>query len=179
MINILEHSSEKYAPRTYANGKVAQATVAIATDLTTPGEITTKKAAGSKYIGFHYGKDSCPKEFGNKLGLFMKSLKANTLNVAGNGIYTLSKHGVTQEEINLFVTKMIYHANMVTKIEKIHTGGQTGVDIAGAVAAFNLDIDAEVLMPRGLIQRDKNKIDKSYTKDAILKQIEQKLDFKE
>lgn len=177
MIIINEHSSNKYAPRTYANGKIADVTVAIATDLTTPGEITTKKASGSKYVGFLYTKESSPIDFGEKLGFFLKGKSAKTLNVAGNGIYTLAKFGVTQDEINEFVTKMIFVANKINKIEKIYTGGQTGVDIAGAVAAFNLNIPADILMPKGFIQRDSKKIDWKRSKDDIIKQIKQSINL--
>ena len=172
MLIIKEHTSHKYSPRTYYKGKMAETTNALAVDLSTAGEISTKKAAGDKYIGFLLEEDSISKEIGEELAKFMTTKNANTLNIAGNGIYTLNKYECSQEHINNFVFEVIYYSNQIREIKKIYTGGQTGVDLAGAIAGNVLGIETEVTMPKGFIQRDKDKIDKTHAIEDIYKQID-------
>jgi hypothetical protein len=71
------------------------------------------------------------------------------LNIAGNGIYTLNQY-TTQEELNQYVTDFIRTLldNGIT-ISEIRSGGQTGVDEAGIIAAQRLGIKASVHAPRG------------------------------
>lgn len=52
-------------------------------------------------------------------------------------------------------------------ITKIYTGGQTGIDLAGAVAGYNLDIDTEVTLPKGFIMRFKDGKDVPMTKEEV------------
>lgn len=172
MIIIQEHSSNKYTPRTYFNAKSADVTVAFAVDLKTAGEILTHKAAGDKYIGFLLTEETKAIDLARQLYLFMKKNNAKTLNIAGNGIYTLSKHNCSQEHINNFICDVIEKVHQYWKIEKIFTGGQSGVDLAGAVVASYLKIDALITLPKGYIQRFEDKIDREHTKEEIEKQIE-------
>jgi hypothetical protein len=153
MIIVKEDKSDKYPPRTYYNAKSGDVTVAFAVDLTTAGEKLTHKAAGDKYIGFQITKQSDPIEIARQLFKVMRNKNAKTLNIAGNGIYTLSKHGWSQEDINEFVLNVVGKVHEFWRIEKIFTGGQTGVDLAGAVVADFLNINAEITLPKGFKQR--------------------------
>lgn len=170
MIEVKEHTSEKYSPRTYFNAKSADVTIAIAADLTTAGERLTHKAAGDRYIGFSLSER--PLHISVELYKFMKEKNAKTLNIAGNGMYTLHKHGYNQQYVNEFVCDVIKKVNQYWVIEKIYTGGQTGVDLAGAVVTKYLNIPALITLPKGYIQRFEDKIDRVHTKEEIDRQID-------
>lgn len=82
------------------------------------------------------------------------------LNIAGNGIYTFVKDGITQEQLNDYVTE--YLREMIEQgvtISEIRSGGQTGIDEAGIVAAQRLGIPAIVNAPRGFLFRNENNQD--------------------
>ena len=49
-MKIIENKSSSYAPRTFANAKSADLTIAFAIDFGTAGEQLTKKAAGQRYV---------------------------------------------------------------------------------------------------------------------------------
>lgn len=67
------------------------------------------------------------------------------LNIAGNGIYTL---GVDQEVVNREITNAVkYLLDHGVEIEEIRSGGQTGVDEAGIIAAQRLGIKSSVVAP--------------------------------
>jgi len=171
-LSLKEHSSSKYPPRTYHNATTSDVTVAFAVDLTTAGEKLTRKAAGEeKYIGFELRDDTEAIDLARKLYKKMKSQNAKVLNIAGNGIYTLSKHGCEQDFINLFVYNVIAKVHEYHPIEKIITGGQTGVDMAGAIAGVALNIPVEVTFPNGYLQRFTHE-DVVQTQEDILKQID-------
>lgn len=173
MVIVQEHSSEKYSPRTYFNAKSGDVTLALAVDLNTAGEKLTHKAAGDeKYIGFLLKDDTQAINVARELYRFMKKKNAKTLNIAGNGIYTLIKHDCTQEHINSFLCDVIEKVHQHWPIEKIYTGGQTGVDIAGAVVAKYLGIDALITLPKGFIQRFEDGVDVTQTKQQVEDQID-------
>ena len=172
-----EHSSTSYAPRTYYNASSSDITVALAVDLSTAGEKLTHKAAGNKYIGFQLIDQSNTEDIAIKIVQKMKELNATTMNVAGNGIYTLSKYNCTQEFINKFVYEILKSVNERIAIKKIYTGGQTGVDIAGAVAAIALGIEVEVTFPKGFKQRFENKEDITQSREIIENQIMNYIDI--
>lgn len=71
------------------------------------------------------------------------------LNVAGNGIYTLIKKGVEQETINQYVYDVVSLVHKHWPLDKIVSGGQTGVDTAGLVTGCALDIDTVGHGPKG------------------------------
>ncbi len=166
-----EHKSDKYGPRTYHNANSADLTVAFAVDLHTAGEVLTHKAAGDRYIGFQLTDETTSLELARQLYRKMKSMNAKSLNIAGNGIYTLSKHNCSQQFINEFVYDVLSRVHEHLPIEKIVSGGQTGVDIAGAVAAKKLNIPAVITFPKGFMQRFEDKRDIFQTKEAVEEQI--------
>ena len=85
-----------------------------------------------------------------------------TLNIAGNGIYTM-KGKYTQQQIDDFTYNLlkaiIESPNLKVKIESIRTGGQTGFDEAGAKAGIKLEIPTLILAPKDWKFRDVNKKD--------------------
>ena len=80
-----------------------------------------------------------------------------TLNIAGNGIYTM-KGKYTQQQVDDFtydlLKAVVESPNLKNKIELLRTGGQTGFDEAGAKAAQRLGIKTLVLAPKGWVFRD-------------------------
>lgn len=171
MVTVQEHKSDSYAPRTYFNATSGDVTVAFAVDLSTAGEKLTHKAAGEKYIGFLLEESTDSLEVARQLFKFMRHKQAKTLNIAGNGIYTLSKHGCDQHHINQFVLDVVSKVHEHWPIEKIYTGGQTGVDLAGAVVAQYLGIEALITLPKGYKQRFENSQDITQTREDIENQI--------
>ena len=171
-IIIQEDKSDKYPPRTYFNAKSSDITLALAIDMDTFGEKLTHKAAGEKYIGFLLEENTNGVEIAQKVIDFMKEKKAKSMNIAGNGIYTFAQKGYSQEHINAFVCDIIEHIHKYYGIEKIYTGGQTGVDLAGAISAEYLKIPGLINLPKGYRQRLENGKDIIQTKEDVEKNIE-------
>lgn len=176
-ISILEHRSEKYSPRTYHNAESADLTIALAVDYETAGERLTKKAAGDRYLVLPLtGKTRDPMVAARLLyqTLRERNLKNPVINVAGNGIYTLKEHGehgFDQDVINLHLSLLLGKVSMHWPIRKIISGGQTGVDMAGIVAASVMGVDAEATLPRGFLQRGLDKQDRKHTEEEIRHQV--------
>ena len=86
-----------------------------------------------------------------------------TLNIAGNGIYTL-KGRYTQSQIDNFTYELLKAVtdskDLIHPIELIRSGGQTGFDEAGIKAAIRLGIPAKILAPKGFKFRDENGADR-------------------
>ena len=80
-----------------------------------------------------------------------------SLNIAGNGIYTM-KGKYTQQQVDNFTYDLLKAVtespNLINKIESIRTGGQTGFDEAGAKAGIRLGIPTIILAPKGWKFRD-------------------------
>ncbi len=172
LLIINEHKSAKYPPRTYYNATSAGVTLAMAVNLHTAGELLTKKAAGERYIGFQLNDEIDDIVIARQLYKKLKTDNVHTLNVAGNGIYTLSEHGCGQDFINYFTYKVISKVHEHWPIEKIYTGGQTGVDLAGAVTGYLLGIPTEVTLPNGFIQRFEDNKDVNGSREKVFEQIE-------
>jgi len=89
-----------------------------------------------------------PKEF---------EVRGITLNIAGNGIYTM-KGKYTQQQVDDFtyklLNKILNSPNLKNKIESIRTGGQTGFDEAGAKAGIKLGIPTIINAPKGWMFRN-------------------------
>ena len=137
--------ASSYAKRTRDNANWSDITLALATDFNTAGEKLTKTAAGDKYVSSNIN-DSVDKIVSsilkqiNRKGLPVKNIK---LNVAGNGIYSLKNF--SQEKVNNLVTEVIKGLQKAgITISEIRSGGQTGVDEAGIIAAQRLNIPNSV-----------------------------------
>ena len=168
-IVVNDHQSSGYRERTKFNADSADLTVAVAKNFATAGERLTKSVAGDRYKSF--GFDDARTD-GRALAQEMQRRGAKSLNVAGNGIYTLTEHGMTQEQVNQHIYDMLSLAHGINPISKIVSGGQTGVDIAGAVAARALGIPAVVTLPRGFVQRNAAGEDRKLSRAEIEQQIE-------
>lgn len=144
--------------RENANADDVDFTFAFAVDFSTYGERATAKAAGSSLVAsdiplrpaggidlsrkavdavVRHVADSLPDEYlhGESCGV----------NIAGNGIYTLAGKGVTQDQCDEFVVKVLDGLRKKgLRFTSVRSGGQTGVDESGAVAGAVLGIPATV-----------------------------------
>lgn len=165
-LTILEHPSAKYGPRTRRNAAVADVTAAFAADYRTAGEVLTKKAAGLKYVAIsllgQHGADQFVRFVHPRLGD-----RPCVVNIAGNGINTFYKYGWDQIKINTEIHRILKLTHW--PIRQIICGGQTGADIAGAVAGVALGIPVEIMMPKGFRQRNAAGID-IYTSEQFVRQ---------
>jgi predicted NAD-dependent protein-ADP-ribosyltransferase YbiA (DUF1768 family) len=148
-----QDASESYVPRTRKNAS-ADATIAIAVDFTTGGERATVrevKAQGKKFIKVD-ARGSIPTQAAQVVK-DLNEANAKTLNIAGNGIQTLAKNGISQEVIDTYVenllTSVVNDPTLKNKITLVRSGGQTGADEAGIKAAIKLGIPAKILAPKG------------------------------
>jgi len=166
-----EEQSSGYRERTIKNAS-ADATIAIAVDFTTAGERLTKSSVinqGKKYLPVVISNESNAEleQYANKiideLNKIKPSLFGITLNIAGNGIYTFDKNEWDQNRIDEFVFELlgeiVSSSKLKHKIISIRTGGQTGVDEAGAKAGIRLGIPTTILAPKGWVFRDINSKD--------------------
>ena len=164
-----------YPIRRKENADWSDVTISFATNFNTWGEIGTKNDAGNKFIpvSMFFGTPEDDYVFVNssvedldakrileaikKQGLPTKNIK---LNIAGNGIYEFkpNERNLTQEEFNDYVTKVIQELQKLgVTISEIRSGGQTGADEAGIIAAIRLGIKATVVAPKGFEYRDINR----------------------
>lgn len=170
MLELREHSSTRYAKRTWENATSADLTVAFAEDFTSPGELLTKRAAGDAYVAIPLSTP--PGDAAKLLSEAASARAANSFNVAGNGICTLARHGCTQEALNSWVFQVMRAVIQEHPIRFVRSGGQTGADIAGLVAAHALGIDCLGLFPKRFLQRGLDNVDLRRTAEEILADIE-------
>jgi hypothetical protein len=172
-VKLVEHSSDKYPPRTYHNAKVADLTVAIAADYSSAGEKLTNKAAGEKYLRLDL--DTNVVEASKILNRAIKNWNVKTLNIAGNGIYTLTKHGYTQDYVNSYIWKILCRLDYDTTLEKVVSGGQTGIDFAAGVACEINCIPCTMTFPKGYLQRFTFK-DIIQSKEIVLTRLDEQVE---
>lgn len=162
---LFTESAGGYQKRTYENAQADEVdfTLAFATDFSTYGEKCTAKAAGDSLISVNLQVKQ-----GGGLDLSQNSVKKAVdsiieclpdeyingydcgLNIAGNGIYTLAKEGIVQEDLDIFmcaVGKMLQERGV--SISSVRSGGQTGMDEAGAAMGKALGIPTTVHAPHG------------------------------
>ncbi len=158
-INFQEEPTFEYRNRTIKNAS-ADATIALAVDFNSAGEKLTKSSVLSqnkKYIPIDANTLTVTKETVDKIVEQLNSANAKTLNIAGNGIYTM-KGKYTQQQVDDFtydlLNQVINSSNLKTKIESIRSGGQTGFDEAGAKAGIRLGLPTIVLAPKGYTFRN-------------------------
>lgn len=169
-----QSSSIGYRQRTIENAQSADMTIAFAVDFNTAGERLTKNAteqAGKLYqpidisnISTNFSTSSSTADITvNNIVSGLNTVNAKSINIAGNGIYTFVTRGLTQEQIDTLVYEMlnriVNNPNLKNRIEKIITGGQTGIDEAGAKAGARLGIYTEVHAPKDWVYRTVDGID--------------------
>lgn len=158
-VYLKEHSQYSYQPRTKFNADNSDLTIAFTVDQFTAGErLTRKLATEMKYmhINLHTVSPACAaRDIHNRIASQFKGA-CNIINIAGNGVYTLTRHKWMQGDANqyLFDTFSVLKdkwGNMPVK--GFRSGGQTGVDIAAAVMAYALGADAVITFPKSYRQR--------------------------
>lgn len=169
MLTIVEHKSASYGPRTFHNAKSADWTVAFAVDFETGGEKLTHRAAGKKYLALPLRRSPIVNARELYKAIYLNKVK--TLNVAGNGIYTCAKFGTYQATVNQLVYETLRKVHEHLPIQKIVSGGQTGVDLAGGVAGYKLGIDVEMTLPAGFRQRNERKVEIYQTEADVRRQV--------
>lgn len=169
-LEISESESSYYSVRTKRNAKKGDITLAVANNYNTAGEKNTAKnvaEAGKQLIKYIAGEKltALAQRVADALG------NGSTINVAGNGIYSWA--GKTQEELNEQMYKILREVKRLNpNFTTVVTGGQTGSDIAGAIAARALGLDVDVHMPAGFLQRHADGKDYTHTLAEIQAQIE-------
>ena len=166
-ITFEEEQSSGYRERTMKNAS-ADATIAIAIDFSTAGEILTKKSVlnqKNKYIPIQLTTLSITDDLIDSIVTELNTINkifGIELNIAGNGIYTF-KNKITQQQLDDYVYnilhKVINSPRLNTKINSTRSGGQTGIDEAGAKASIKLGLPTTVLAPLGWKFRDINSRD--------------------
>jgi hypothetical protein len=155
-ITFEEEQSSGYRNRTIKNAS-ADATIAIAADFNSAGERLTESSVrqqGKSYIPVVLSVETMIQEeaYAEKIVEELNKVKAKTLNIAGNGIYTL-KGDFKQTELDEYVYDLlnliVNSPKLENKIISIRTGGQTGIDEAGAKAGVRLGIPTTILAPKG------------------------------
>lgn len=152
LISIASLPDKGYGARTRHNAERADLTVAFAIDYQTTGEQATRKFAGEKYLAIPFGFK--PIDAAKKLLAGMTERNVSILNVAGHGLQTLGRHGKTQSETNKWMFEVLRFAHDRRPIQKIVSGGQTGVDTAAAVAGVALGIEVDMSYPDGFLRRN-------------------------
>jgi hypothetical protein len=172
-LRILEYGSASYAPRTRYNARTADVTVAFAVDPNTRGEQLTQREARGRYALVEIDVTRGVSEVAEALIAKLEALEipVRILNVAGNSLHTLAKHGLGQSRIDTWVHGVLTYVHRRYRLEHVLCGGQTGVDIAGAVGAVALGIPVTVSMPVGFIQRGADGTDRAHTREEVEAQV--------
>lgn len=142
-IDFIISKSRNYRDRTKENADWSNITLALAEDFNTAGERLTRTVAGGKYVSANISNevntivDSLYKQITEK-----GKTKDIKLNIAGNGIHSLS---LTQSQYDAKLVDIIkgLQAKGIT-ISEIRSGGQTGIDEAGAKAGQFLNIKTTI-----------------------------------
>ena len=136
-----------YPSRTQENIDNSDITVAFAVNFKTPGEIGTEKKAKGKYVAVQLTENNGELSFDNNsldTIVSMASIigRPIKMNIAGNSIPTFA---VGQDKVNDAIEKALkYLQDKGVQIEEIRSGGQTGADEAGIIAAQRLGIPSIV-----------------------------------
>ena len=190
-LKITTSTSNWFKPRTIDNINNSHITIAFANDFSTAGEQLTTNEANkrNKYLRPGSGRDTKhipmsnlealnnPKETAKEIAEFFKKRYSNSktfvLNIAGNGIYSLNRV-TTQQELNSKMRDVLKELmNELPNTEIIvRSGGQTGMDLAGVVAAYSLGLKTIIHMPSGYRIRTKENKDMSFkSKEEFIKYI--------
>lgn len=166
---IMEDDSVSYQSRTVKNAQWSDVTLAFAVNPDSQGEIETREAAGSKFLGVKLSGDINDPVFMSDTAEYVVSqIKAREdfpslnrkgilLNVAGNRLSVLKRNNMDQNSIDKLVEHVLRAvAESGIIIEEIRTGGQSGVDEAGIHAAQSMGRTCSILCPKGFRFSDSN-----------------------
>lgn len=166
---ILEERGIGYRERTRFNASSADLTIAIAVDFETAGERLTRTSAGERYLALPY--DGNVISTARTLYRVLHEREAKTLNVAGNSMTHWRLRGIHQRALNQFVFQVLALVHNHHPISHVRSGGQTGADLAGLVAALGLGILATGTFPVGFLQRTAFGDDVHRSKEEIEQEI--------
>lgn len=162
---VFTQSEGGYARRTRENAGRCDLTLAFAVDFDTAGERLTAQAAKGKIIQQPVSRTMSAVEAADDIyGCLSEEEKSRelVLNIAGNGMETFSKGGLGQEFLNGVVKGTLEELlRRGVRIGSVVSGGQTGADEAGILAAKALGIPAEVHAPKGWTMRGPDGVDVS------------------
>lgn len=175
-----EDNDAGYGPRTEINAKKSDVTIAIALNFDSAGEKLTK-AVTNKHNKLYIPvspigdiKEKAKKIVNLLNDTFLGKKQTLTINIAGNGISTLSGK-LTQQECDDFtydlLLSIILHEEFKLKIHYIRSGGQTGFDEAGLKAGIKLKINTIAYYPKGYRIRDLSG-DKNQTRQEVYKRLD-------
>lgn len=153
MLTLRAHRSPTYPPRTFENAGGADLTAAFALDFSTAGEKLTRKAANGRYAALPLENPAVDNARLLFAALRERAVERPTLNIAGNGIYSLAPLGWDQDRVNAYMHAVLSLVHTHWPLGRVVSGGQTGIDWAGAVAATALRIPAAMTFPAGFLQR--------------------------
>lgn len=173
-MKLIAHSSPKYRARTEHNATSADLTVAWAEDFDSAGERLTKKLAGDKYLATHLSTD--PVHAARILYKQCRDRGVRVLNIAGNGIYSLSDKGWSQGTLNFWVYQVLALVHKHYPLEMVISGGQTGVDFAGGVAAEVLGLNPVMTFPKDFLQRTLTVHDFTQTEANVMAEVERQVE---
>ncbi len=169
-IDFREHDQTGYSARTRHNAASAQLTAAFAFDFETAGEKLTRRAAGDRYVAIPLSIK--PIEAARMLYRALKQHDAHVLNIAGNGMHTLAHYDVNQGEANSYLLVVLAHVTAHWRLDRVISGGQQGVDMAGVIAASTLGIPSTATLPRGFLQRDEHGRDFQTSPEELQRQVQ-------
>lgn len=150
--------NNSYPSRTRENANWSDITIALAQDFNTAGEKLTKRVAGNKYVSsILLAESNDASEIAEKLYSQIKAKgKVDNLkiNIAGNGIYSMKQNQSYYNDLMTIILKKLQDKGIT--ISEIRSGGQTGIDEAGIIAAQRLGIPNEVHSTANFMFRDKS-----------------------
>lgn len=165
---IMEDSARNYSHRTWVNAVWSDITLALASDFSSPGEITTMRAAGDKHLRCQLSRNlkhilRFDREFAEEAAEIAEMIRSHhcykedglRLNIAGNGLVTLLKSGIDTDMVTALLVKVFSACEKEgIKIVEVRSGGQSGVDEAGIKAAQKCGLECSILAPKGFRWRD-------------------------
>lgn len=146
-----------YSVRIKENVDWSDITLDLSENFDTDEEKLTKKVAGDKYISEHLNEDNNANQIADSLyeQIKIKGKITNIkLNVTGNDIYILKKSQNYYNDLIIDIIKKLQNKGVI--ISEIRSGGKTGIDEAGIIAAQRLFIPNEVHTTSDFMFRDKS-----------------------
>jgi hypothetical protein len=162
MIEYKTVNSTNYAIRTKANVLASDITIAFAVYLNTAGEKLTKRLTQQfhkQYTSVDTNVLNVTEELINAGIQRLNRVPCSKVNIAGNGLYTL-RGLYTQEDINQYMFELLQgiftSRELKVPIEEVYSGGQSGFDEAGAIAADDLGIPVTIISTSDWKYKDEN-----------------------
>ena len=171
-IMIFEESKGGYRQRTIENVQASDATLMMAIDPHSAGEMLTWRACRESkkpVLRVHIStststtaidSDASPcnrltlDKTSKEMAKFLTDNKVQHLNVAGNCLDKFVKHGISQSQLDDLVLAFLRDAIANTKdkevgvlLHTVRSGGQSGIDEAGAKAGAQLKLKTIVRAP--------------------------------